>query len=129
MPSKPAGLRCWLGSGPATSDLNVNGRRVWNAASDWADELVCGGFDDWRLPTLNPADTPCSSICIPGAGFLVAYSGTGCTGGELGELPVTGLGNKAGAAVLNQVGDTAGQTANLALFSTVQSKVCWPGTE
>ena len=42
---------------------------------------------------------------------------------------VTDLGNKAYESVLNQVGDTAEQIANLALFSNVQSYVYWSGTE
>ena len=53
----------------------------------------------------------------------------GCTGGELSGLFVTELGNKAGESVLNQVGDTAEQIANLALFSNVQSFGYWSGTE
>ena len=42
---------------------------------------------------------------------------------------VTDLGNKAYESVLNQVGDTAEQIANLALFSNVQSFDYWSGTD
>ena len=55
--------------------------------------------------------------------------GYNCTGGELSGLFVTDLGNKANQSVLNQVGDTAEQIANLALFSNVYSNVYWSGTE
>ena len=53
----------------------------------------------------------------------------GCTGGELSHLFVSDLGNGAGVSVLNSVGDTATQIANLAMFSNVQSYVYWSGTE
>ena len=99
------------------------------AATTSANSLVHGGFDDWRLPTLNPADTTCSGNQNPGGGFPNQYFGYGCTGGELGGLFITDLGNKANQSVLNQVGDTAEQIANLALFSNVQSLSYWSGTE
>jgi hypothetical protein len=98
-----------LTSGHTGTGVNAtNGRMTWDAATAWANNLVYGGFDDWRLPTPNPADT---------------------TGGELSGLFVTDLGNKANESVLNQLGDTAEQIANLALFSNVQSYAYWSGTE
>jgi hypothetical protein len=116
-------------SGHTGTGVNANGRMTWDAATAWANNLVYGGFDDWRLPTLNPADTTCSNNQNPGGGFPNQYYGTGCTGGELSGLFVTELGNKANESVLNQVGDTAEQIANLALFSNVQSYYYWSGTE
>ena len=107
----------------------TDGRMGWNAANTWANNLVYGGFDDWRLPTLNSADTTCSNNFNPGGGFSTQYFGTGCTGGELSGLFVTDLGNKPFESVLNQTGDTAEQIANLALFSNVQSYCYWSGTE
>ncbi len=102
---------------------------TWDAAVLWADTLVYGGYNDWRLPTLNPSDTTCSKNFDPGGSFGLQYLGTGCTGGELSHLFVTDLGNQAFTSVLDQVGDTAEQIANLALFSNVQSFVYWSGTE
>ena len=110
------------------ANMNTNGLMTWAAATTWANNLVHGGFDDWRLPTLNPADTTCSNTLTP-PGFPTQYVGTGCTGGELSGLLVTDLGNKAYESVLNQVGDTAEQIANLALFSNVQSFDYWSGTD
>lgn len=113
--------------GPDT--IWTDGRMGWNAANTWANNLVYGGFSDWRLPTLNPADTTCSNFFNPGDPFPNQYFGTGCTGGELSGLFVTDLGNKPFESVLNQTGDTAEQIANLALFSNVQSVSYWSGTE
>lgn len=112
-----------------TSGHDADGYMSWARATAWANNLVYGGFSDWRLPTLNPADTTCSANFNPGGGFPNLYFGTGCTGGELSGLFVTDLGNKAGESVLNQVGDTPEQIANLALFSNVQSIIYWSGTE
>ena len=109
-------------SGHTGPGVNATGRMTWAAATDWANNLVYGGFSDWRLPTLNPSDTSCTG------GFGVGI-GHNCTGGELSGLFVTDLGNKAQESVLNQVGDTAEQIANLALFSNVQSSSYWSGTE
>jgi hypothetical protein len=111
------------------ANMNVNGLMNWSAATAWADNLVYGGFSDWRLPTLNPADTTCSNSFNPGGGFPLQNYGPNCTGGELSGLFVTDLGNKAGESVLNPAGDTPEQIANLALFSNVQSFDYWSGTE
>lgn len=107
----------------------TDGRMGWAAAKNWADNLVYGGFSDWRLPTLNPSDTTCSHSYDAGAGFGLQYYGFNCTGGELSRLFVAELGNKAGESVLDQTGDTAEQIANLALFSNVQSYAYCSGTE
>jgi len=111
-----------------TSNMNLGGRMTWAAANAWIATLNTSnyaGHNDWRLPTLNFADTSCSNS----DGHPTMYYGQGCTGGELSGLFVTKLGNKGGESVLNQVGDTAEQIANLALFSNVGSGGYWSGTE
>lgn len=115
-----------------TANMNLGGQMTWAAANAWIATLNSSnyaGHNDWRLPTLNPSDTSCSNSFNPGGGFLTQYYGYGCTGGELSGLFVTDLGNKAIESVLNQVGDTAEQIANLALFSNVQSGVYWSSTD
>lgn len=104
-----------------TSGQDADGLMDWTAAKTWADSLVFGGYSDWRLPTLNPADTSCTGASGPGTGY-------NCTGGELSGLLVTDLGIKPLESVLNPAGDTAEQIANLALFSNVQSLAYWSGT-
>jgi hypothetical protein len=39
-----------------TSGYDVDGRMTWNQAMTWANQLVYGGFDDWRLPTVEPVN-------------------------------------------------------------------------
>jgi hypothetical protein len=115
-------------SGHTGTGVNADGTMTWGAATAWASDLVYGGFDDWRLPTVNTGDTTCSDSFTIGGGFPRQYIGYHCTGGELSGLFVTDLGNKANESVLNQAGDTAEQIANLALFSNVQSSYYWSDT-
>jgi len=65
-----------------------NGMMYWNRATAWADALVFGGFDDWRLPTaFNSNGTLCG--------------GFGCTNSEMGHLYYVELGNTAGDLSIN----------------------------
>ena len=108
--------------------VTADGRMTWSAANTWANNLVFGGFDDWRMPTLNPTDPTCSHSTAF-AGFPNQSSGNNCTGGELSGLFITGLGHKPNQSLLNQTGDTAEQIANLALFSNFTDNVgFWSGT-
>lgn len=117
-----------LTSGYRSTGMDVAlGTMTWDAASEWASSLVYGGYDDWRLPTLDPADTTCASSFDPGGGLPQQRWGYGCTGAELGGLFITDLGNKASESVLNPSGDTAEQIANLAMFSNVQAYLYWSG--
>jgi hypothetical protein len=109
-------------SGHTGTGVNPNGTMTWAAATAWADQLVYGGHDDWRLPTMKVGDTTCTGASTVGFGY-------NCTGGELSGLFVTDLGSKASESVLDQAGDTAEQIANLALFSNVMPFVYWSGTE
>jgi hypothetical protein len=119
-----------LDPGSIHEDNNViytDGSMGFFAATKWAKNLVFGGFDDWRLPTLNAGDTSCSNSMHSSIGGGTEYYGYHCTGGEMSHLFVTDLGNKADESVLNQTGDTAEQIANLALFTNVQSRPYWSG--
>lgn len=40
-----------------TSGYHADGQMTWDAATAWAAGLSFGGFDDWRLPTINVTDT------------------------------------------------------------------------
>lgn len=106
-----------------------SGAMTWAAATAWANNLVYGGFDDWRLPTLNPSDTSCSDSFDEGAPYGLQYFGYRCTGGELSGLFVTDLGYNNNGTGLISGDDTAEQIANLALFRNVQSGAYWSGTE
>ena len=38
-----------------TSGYDDDGYMTWDAANTWAQDLTYGGYDDWRLPTFDPA--------------------------------------------------------------------------
>lgn len=84
------------------------GRMNWQNAKDWAASLTVGGFDDWRLPTADPA-----------CGF--AFN---CTGSEeMGHLFYNELGGTAASSIL-----TSGDP-DLGLFTNLQADIYWTGTE
>lgn len=111
-----------------TNTIWTDGRMGWDAANSWANNLVYGGFDDWRLPTLNSDDTTCSQNKTP-SGYAPQYYGFNCTGSELSHLLVADLGSKGGERVLTTAGDTAEQIANLQLFSNLQAIGFWSSQE
>jgi hypothetical protein len=57
-------------------------------AMAWAENLVFGGFDDWRLPTTAQFDDPtCSPDARNGVNYSLFYEHRlGCTGGEMEQL-------------------------------------------
>jgi hypothetical protein len=93
-----------------TSGHDADGRMTWSAATTWADQLVFGGYSDWRLPTALNQD---------GSGPCLGYN---CTGSELGHLFYSELGATLGNSILS------GTPAELAKFSNIQSYVYWSGT-
>jgi len=95
-----------------TSGFDADGLMNWSTADAWANNLVYGGFSDWRQPTaLNANGTgPCF--------------GFNCTGSEMGHMFYNNWGATAGNAF-----STGSNAANLALFTNVQSNMYWSGTE
>ena len=99
----------FLASAGALGD--ANGRMTWSAANAWAAGLSYGGYTDWRLPSALNADG--SGPCV----------GVNCTGSEMGHLFYIELGATANNSILSGT-----NTANLALFTNVQSNIYWSGT-
>ena len=76
-----------------TADFNIHGLMTWASANTWADNLVLGGYSDWRLPTTMQPDATCSdqnNFVVP----AISYSNN-CTGSEMGHLFYTELGGVA----------------------------------
>ena len=106
----------------------ANGKMEWLQANLWANDLVYGGYTDWRLPTVVQPDASCSHQFDPGDGSGVRSSGMGCVGSEMGHLFYVDLGGEADESLLDATGDTAQELANLALFTNVQSSLYWSST-
>jgi hypothetical protein len=103
----------WLQDGnyAKTSGYDSDGLMDWSAATTWADNLVYGGYSDWRLPTTGIPDASCDA------------SGYNCIGSELGYLFYSNLGVAAHADV------TTGIASELAKFINIQGYVYWSATE
>lgn len=72
-----------------TQNAGLSGyKSSWGAARDWAENLVYGGFDDWRLPATTQFDDPTCSADIRNAGDYNLWfeHHAGCTGGEMEML-------------------------------------------
>src|SRR3972149_3477866 len=91
-----------------TSGYDADGMMTWFSAKSWAENLVYGGYDDWRLP---------SAINQDGTGPYWAYR---CephiTGSELGHLYYVELGNSE-------------PLTNTGPFLNMQNSSYWFGTE
>lgn len=97
--------------GTGASQIAANGTMGWDAANSWAGNLLYEGFNGWRLPDHGQ--------CY----------GFNCVSGELAHLFYNDLGGRAGQSILNSTGDTALETANLALFKNVKAFGVWLGPE
>ena len=90
------------------------GTMYWATANAWANALVYGGFDDWRLPTTGTTPT-CSGAC---------------TNSELGHMFYNNMGATYGKSI-----HLGSNSANLALFMNVApqppgvSGLYWSSTE
>lgn len=88
-----------------TSGYDADGVMTWSEAVTWADNLVYGDYDDWRLPTSNTC---------------VSYN---CTGSEMGHLYYSELGGTAGTSISSNLDPDLGLFTNLIHYSY------WSGTE
>ena len=93
--------------------LTGTGRMSWVNANDWADQLVYGGFDDWRLPSArNP-------IYPEDYGYNISS-------GELGHLFFNDLGGQSGSSCTpNCLGSSSfidGATGLLVSFQNIQTQ-------
>ncbi|MFC1862902.1 DUF1566 domain-containing protein [Thermodesulfobacteriota bacterium] len=75
-----------------TSGYDTDGLMTWDNAVAWADNLVYGGFDDWRLPTTVDAQLDPSTGGIGYDGTTA--DGWNITSSEMGYLYYINLENK-----------------------------------
>lgn len=107
-------------SRPLTSTIDP-GQMNWNQATEWADQLEYGGYDDWRLP-----------MTVDGE-YVFAYDGTTTAGynittSELGYLYYNTLGN-VGYYDVNGNPQLGYGFNNTGPFINVQFPEYWSGTE
>jgi hypothetical protein len=109
----------------------ADGRMTWDNAKAWAESLVFGGFDDWRLPTVGPI----------GSAFNYGFSNNGTTdrgygntspNSELAYMYYVNLGNLGQCNPNDPECDDGDQPGfgleNTGPFTSLQSGVYWTGT-
>lgn len=91
---------------------------TWYDANRWIGAMNAAkylGFDDWRLPQVQPGGSGCERSGFSGEGY-------NCTGSEFGHLFYNELGGIAGQYI------GAVHNTNLGLFKNIQFHY-WSGTE
>ncbi|WDE01799.1 DUF1566 domain-containing protein [Thalassomonas actiniarum] len=101
-----------------TSGYDSDGKMSWDEANAWADELVFGGFDDWRLFNAPVIDTTCTNFAAD-----VSY-GYNCTSSELGHLFYVDFDLNQGESILSATGEGLN---NFNLFTNIQTHWYWSG--
>lgn len=118
-----------------TSGYDSDGLMTWSEASTWAENLVYGGYDDWRLPNKMPVGAEWN--------YDFSYDGTTDIGfniksphSELSYMYYVNLGldgyYSQGGVFQPTWGiygnGTLGGQANVGLMDNVQSGIYWTGT-
>lgn len=105
------------------ADASAGGARSYGDAKAWAEGLVQGGFDDWRLPGVSP---------VNGLALQLDYSEDGST--DVG-LNGSGLNAELGHLFYGSLGNAAWSLANTGPFSGLLDAddpigpAFWTGTE
>lgn len=97
-----------------TSGYDSDGRMDWDAAMAWADGLVYGGYDDWRLPDAHNQD---------GSGPIAEYQQSGS---EMGHMFYNNLGGDDASFPGSDFVDGNGINTS---FLNLQSSWYWYRTE
>jgi hypothetical protein len=100
-----------------TSDYDSDGLMTWNNAMAWADSLVYGDYDDWRLPT---------SLNKDNSGPDGSYN---VLGSEMGHLFYEVLGNKGFTSPDGTQPQSGWGLANVYPFVNLQPYDYWSLTE
>ena len=104
-----------------TSGYDANGLMTWDESITWADSLVYGGYDDWRLFNGAYDDTNCSSSYKNPD----LYFGSNCTASELGHVFYEDFNLAADQSIEMATGEGLN---NLNLFKNVQNSSYWSGS-
>jgi hypothetical protein len=109
------------------------GRMTWENAMEWAENLVYGGFDDWRLPTVRPIGSDFNTE-ISNNGTTDSGYGNRSPSSEMAYMYYVNLGNlgfctpndSAPSGCEPQRGFGPRRTAP---FTNLQNWIYWSGTE
>ena len=100
----------------ATSGYDDDGLMTFNIAKSWVNQLVYGGFTEWRLATVERNDPTCGQ---DGNGYRFGYN---CSGGEYGHLFHTELGGTTHQYIINS------SDPDVSLFTNIMGIAYWADT-
>lgn len=117
-----------------TSSYDTDGLMTWTAANTWAAQLNINGYDNWRLPTVEP---------LNGSTFSYSYSSNGSNDfglnitspqSEMAHLYYVTLGNPGYYTPAGAVSGCYVSSANTCLdnvgpFSNLQANYYWSAPE
>ncbi|MEA3470558.1 MAG: PEP-CTERM sorting domain-containing protein [Thermodesulfobacteriota bacterium] len=124
-----------------TSNYDSDGLMTWDDAVTWADQLVYGGYYDWRLPQTLPVngvnyDYSVSYDGSTDTGHNISAPGSaypGSTGSEMAYMYYVNLGNLSYYPIDYLSGGSAPQSGwgliNTNPFNNLQPYAYWSGTE
>lgn len=132
----------------ANNNIFINGKMGWNAAVAWADQLVYGGYADWRLPTMLDTGMPGCNFADVGTdcGYNVQTydNGTNTVYSEFAYMYYVNLGLKPrqnpdgslrtdwgifGNGTCNGTDCTSLGQSDVGLIKNLQADLYWLGTE
>lgn len=106
-----------------TSGYDLDGRMPWDDAVSWADTLIYGGYDNWRLPTTVDGR-------YEDGDDGTTTGGTNITSSEMGYMFYVNLGNLGYRALDGTpVPDGDYGLNNTGPFVNLQNAGYWSGTE
>jgi hypothetical protein len=120
------------------ANMGYDGTRVsWYSAMNWANNLIAGGFSDWRLPTIIDSGTAGCNFSYDGGtdcGYNVQTKSGSTVYSELAHLYYVTLGNLGQCAPGGNTPYTCELQSgwglsNTAYFQSMQFKYYWSGTE
>ncbi len=76
-----------------TSGADADGLANYDGATSWVDNLIFGGFDDWRLPTLLPGNGPSYNTAFSFDGSTDRGFNNDGSNNEMGHLFSNSLNN------------------------------------
>lgn len=114
-----------------TSGYDADGRMTWPNARAWADNLVYGGFDDWRLPKIVDVLTRGCNFSYSGTdcGYNVLTASGGIVYSEMAHVWYVTLGNLAAFDKNGNQRIPHTPFANKGPFTNAKADIYWSGTE
>jgi len=116
---------------------NYTGKMSWWGALTWAEQLVYGGYDDWRLPQTLPVDGVSYDYSwkydgSTDRGYNISAPGSaypGSMGSEMAYIYYVNLGNLGDYDTSGSGPQTNGGLNNSSPFIKLQPFLYWSGTE